>query len=583
MNFRLVKMAIALALLSACGKYKPIDLTGSTGLPQQDADLNCEDLGLDKDDPKCVKLEIDKIILSCDGQPNGTSENRIRYESLTVAAGATCQSETQTRTCKNHEFSEWTGTFTHESCGTNSGGGTGAACEGFAHGTVQSRTRYQSASVANGFTCQSETQERSCNNGTFGNWSGLFTHVGCTVAPPVTLAACMGVPHGTKQTQTRYLTETVPNGQTCQSQIQERTCNNGNFSTWTGSYGFVACSMLPPVSTNLPCGTIAHGTVESRIRYLVDSVPNGQTCTSESQARTCVNGNFSAWTGSYAQTNCSVQPPPALASCDGVAHGSSQNRVRFSTASVAFGQTCSQQNQSRTCNNGTWGAWSGSYTFENCNVAQGASCGVTPHLGTVQRTRFEKINVPFGQKCPSEVQTQTCNNGTLSEWTGSFTNLGCTVLPKLSCSLYSNPPFVPLAGASVQITMTSVIGVNAKIDGTVINLSCGGCATTTAYGTTPRFLKARTVISGSVYDAKTGESATCETIVNVQSPAYVCGANKGCGCPTSQYIVQTAIGKPTAASCKVTINNSINGSMMCSDPIGKPGTCGGCDYICLSK
>ncbi len=52
----------------------------------------------------------------CGSVAHGTNEERVRYQSEAVAQGSTCMSETQTRTCQNGTFSAWTGTFTHETC-----------------------------------------------------------------------------------------------------------------------------------------------------------------------------------------------------------------------------------------------------------------------------------------------------------------------------------------------------------------------------------------------------------------------------------------------------------------------------------
>ncbi|PIT99195.1 MAG: hypothetical protein COT74_09305 [Bdellovibrionales bacterium CG10_big_fil_rev_8_21_14_0_10_45_34] len=40
-------------------------------------------------------------------------------------------------------------------------------------------------------------------------------------------------------------------------------------------------------------------------------MPQGSQCVSETQSRTCNNGVFTAWTGSYTQLSCTVEAPPA--------------------------------------------------------------------------------------------------------------------------------------------------------------------------------------------------------------------------------------------------------------------------------
>ena len=47
--------------------------------------------------------------------------------------------------------------------------------------------------------------------------------------------------------------------------------------------------------------------------------------------------------------------------------GESETQERYEAQSVLAGAECKSEAQKRTCDNGTWGEWSGSYTFETCN------------------------------------------------------------------------------------------------------------------------------------------------------------------------------------------------------------------------
>ncbi len=60
----------------------------------------------------------------------------------------------------------------------------------------------------------------------------------------------------------------------------------------------------PQPSPPRGCGSVAHGASESRTRYASATVPHGSTCVSETQTRTCQDGTFSAWTGSFTHTSC---------------------------------------------------------------------------------------------------------------------------------------------------------------------------------------------------------------------------------------------------------------------------------------
>lgn len=209
---------------------------------------------------------------------------------------------------------------------------------------------------------------------------------------------------------------------------------------------------------------------DSKTFYLSSSVPYGSTCQSEN--RVCTRGYFA---GTYQYTTCEVNAPhsclhngatiahgdsvtayltsstPFGQSCtsevrtcnDGIlsgsylytscapgvpsscifngmnlAHGASV--AAFATSSVAYGLTC--QLQTRTCNNGTL---SGSYAYASCAVDAPATClfnGVTiPHNGTV--SAFAQSNVPFWMDCADVMESRTCSNGTLS---GSYPHSTCS-------------------------------------------------------------------------------------------------------------------------------------------------------------
>ena len=104
----------------------------------------------------------------------------------------------------------------------------------------QSVMAYQSASVASGSTCGS--QSRLCTNGTL---SGAYTLGSCTVAqapvpvPVPVLASCQfqGKTIASGQSTTAYQAASVPFGVMCSS--QPRVCNNGTLS---GAYTFAACT-----------------------------------------------------------------------------------------------------------------------------------------------------------------------------------------------------------------------------------------------------------------------------------------------------------------------------------------------------
>ncbi len=90
--------------------------------------------------------------------------------------------------------------------------------------------------------------------------------------------------------------------QDCSSVLEQRICTDGQLS---GSYSFAACAAAPS-----PCGTSPSGTVETRTMFASSSVPYEEVCQSETQIRTCNDGIWTDWGGSFSSPACSVEPAP---------------------------------------------------------------------------------------------------------------------------------------------------------------------------------------------------------------------------------------------------------------------------------
>jgi hypothetical protein len=58
---------------------------------------------------------------SCDSTPSGGMDSRIRYQAPSAPAGSACAPETQTRTCTDGAWSDWSGSFAFEACSVDSG------------------------------------------------------------------------------------------------------------------------------------------------------------------------------------------------------------------------------------------------------------------------------------------------------------------------------------------------------------------------------------------------------------------------------------------------------------------------------
>ncbi len=207
--------------------------------------------------------------------PNGGSV--VAYQNESVQQGLLCSS--QTRNCKEGDLD---GSFEYPSCVVEAS----SDCE-FNGATIAdgiSLTAYQSVKVLFGNSCQSQT--RTCTKGVL---SGNYAFSSCNVADPQGCSfGIQSVAHGSFVTA--YLSDTVPFGSTCSSQL--RTCFNGTLS---GIYGYPSCKVSPATcSFNGQSVTSGGSVIAFQSSEALDS-----SCVSET--RICSNGTLS---GSYLNNTC---------------------------------------------------------------------------------------------------------------------------------------------------------------------------------------------------------------------------------------------------------------------------------------
>jgi hypothetical protein len=77
-------------------------------------------------------------------------------------------------------------------------------------------------------------------------------------------------------------------------------------SIGTGGESGTETDTQTDINGALDCDTIPHGQGETRIRYNQTIAPSGNDCVGEAQTRTCSNGNFSLWSGTYTETSCTA-------------------------------------------------------------------------------------------------------------------------------------------------------------------------------------------------------------------------------------------------------------------------------------
>jgi len=160
----------------------------------------------------------------------------------------------------------------------------------------------------------------------------------------------------------------------------------------------------PTIAPKLSCGSTPHNGTQSRIAYSASSVVYGQSCAniSQTQIRTCNNGTWSAWSGTYQYLTCSVQSASA---CGTIASGAFELRTMYQAAAINEGQNCISEIQNRLCTNGQLGSWSGTYTQPKC---------------VISRVRYESSLVNAGVTCKSETQQMICENAICGSWTPNY-------------------------------------------------------------------------------------------------------------------------------------------------------------------
>ncbi len=122
-------------------------------------------------------------------------------------------------------------------------------------------------------------------------------------------------------------------------------------------------------------------------------------------------------------------------SCGLVVHGKSEQRIRFKTSSVSQNAICEDEQQIRICNDGVFSGWSGTFSFESCSVDNSSrlsSCGLIAHNETVQRIRYKLSKILDSKMCEEETQIRTCSDGSFDKWSGTFQNETCSSFTEIT-------------------------------------------------------------------------------------------------------------------------------------------------------
>lgn len=128
----------------------------------------------------------------------------------------------------------------------------------------------------------------------------------------------------------------------------------------------------------------------------------------------------------------------APGSCDdGTPSGGSQERTFYEQAQLKDTSQCRSEKQTRTCSNGVWSTWTGTFQNPSCDQAPFDSCGSTPHGSYQKRTCYKDALVSSYNGCTKVEETALCTDGQLGDWSGDCANTTCNIKPLGSCTMGS--------------------------------------------------------------------------------------------------------------------------------------------------
>jgi hypothetical protein len=154
------------------------------------------------------------------------------------------------------------------------------------------------------------------------------------------------------------------------------------------------------------CDGVAVGVVQTRKLYAEAQVVSPDTCKSEMQTRTCRNTGWSAWSGTYKAEACVLAP---VRSCGDVAHGATESRELYPQEVVNDVALCDPEEQTRECDDGTLGPWSGTATFTTCKISYLGRCSVLSDIECAATSTCTFKSIALGSQCLGNTG-HTCNS-----------------------------------------------------------------------------------------------------------------------------------------------------------------------------
>jgi hypothetical protein len=152
-----------------------------------------------------------------------------------------------------------------------------------------------------------------------------------------------------------------------------------------------------------------------------------------------------------------------------------QTRKLYADAQVVPPAACRSETQTRTCRNTGWSGWSGTFKAESCTQAAVHSCGDIAHGATESRERYASATVNDFELCAPEEQTRECDDGTLGPWSGTATATACEVSFLGHCNVISDIKCVATTSCSFKLTGSQCLGATAHACAANAECASGVC------------------------------------------------------------------------------------------------------------
>jgi hypothetical protein len=233
-----------------------------------------------------------------------------------------------------------------------------------------------------------------------------------------------------------------------------------------------------------------------------------------------------------------------VTNCEGSAVGTVQTRKLYAEAQVVPPATCKSETQMRTCRNTGWSAWSGTFKAESCMQSTVRSCGDVAHGATETREVYPEATVDDYSLCVADEQTRECNDGTFGPWSGDDGSSTCEVafLGRCSTVLAADHPCVATTACTFKSILTGSQCLGATGHTCSANAECqsGVCVNGAC-------VAAKVPVTGQCDEA--ADCASCSAgIAATCSSANQCVCGNGANCANNSQCLGTCVATKCVAT-----------------------------------